>query len=231
MSIDAVVFDLFGTLIPKWNTVRSAVVLERMARLLGLPLEKFVAAWVEAYADREIGRVTLRECVARTARSLGGDVAEERVDAAHGMWAALIATHVRPRDAEVVKTLAAIRSRGRKVGLISNCSPEIPALVRTSDFASFIDHATFSCEIGLAKPDPRIFQMHCRELGVQPGRSLYLGDGGSNELHGAQSVGMEPIFLRIVEEIAAEGLPEAVAAWTGRELTRLGDILDCLDAG
>ncbi len=145
------------------------------------------------------------------------------------MWAALIELSIKPRNSEVVETLREIRARGFKIGLISNCGPEVPPLVRESAFARFINHATFSCEIGIAKPDPRIFEAHCRELGVKPEQSVFLGDGGSYELDGAQSVGMESIFLRIDEEIAAEGLPEGVAEWAGREMGRLEDILHHLD--
>ncbi len=161
--------------------------------------------------------------------SIGATLPEERIEDAYRMWAALVELSIRPRNTDVVETLREIRARGFKIGLISNCGPEVPSFVRGSALARFIDHATFSCEIGIAKPDPRIFEAHCRELGVKPEQTVFLGDGGSYELDGAQSVGMESIFLRIDEEIATEGLPEGVAEWTGLEMGRLEDILHHLD--
>ena len=229
MSTHAVVFDLFGTLIPKWDTGRSTVTLTRMARHLDLSMEEFAEAWGETYWNRELGRTTLKQSVRCAMESIGATLSEGRIEDAYRMWAALIELSIKPRNSEVVETLREIRARGFKIGLISNCGPEVPSLVRESAFARFIDHATFSCEIGIAKPDPRIFEAHCRELGVKPEQSVFLGDGGSYELDGAQSVGMESIFLRIDEEIAAEGLPEGVAEWTGREMGRLEDILHHLD--
>lgn len=229
MSTHAVVFDLFGTLIPKWDTGRSTVMLTRMARHLDLSMEEFAEAWGETYWNRELGRTTLKQSVRCAMESIGATLSEGRIEDAYKMWTALIELSVKPRNTAVVVTLREIRARGFKIGLISNCGPEVPPLVRESAFARFIDHATFSCEIGIAKPDPRISEAHCRELGVKPEQSVFLGDGGSHELDGAQSVGMESIFLRIDEEIAAEGLPEGVAEWTGREMGRLEDILHHLD--
>ncbi len=49
MSTHAVVFDLFGTLIPKWDTGRSTAMLTRMARHLDLSMEEFAEAWGETY--------------------------------------------------------------------------------------------------------------------------------------------------------------------------------------
>ena len=229
MSTHAVVFDLFGTLIPKWDTGRSTVMLTRMARHLDLSMEEFAEAWGETYWNRELGRTTVKQSVRCAMESIGATLSEGRIEDAYRMWAALIELSIKPRNSEVVETLREIRARGFKIGLISNCGPEVPPLVRESTLARFIDHATFSCEIGVAKPDPRIFEAHCRELGVKPEQSVFLGDGGSYELDGAQSVGMKSIFLRIDEEIAAEGLPEGVAEWTGREMGRLEDILHHLD--
>jgi putative hydrolase of the HAD superfamily len=36
------------------------------------------------------------------------------------------------------------------------------------------------------KPDPRIFQLACKRLGLQPEDCLYVGDGGSNEFTAAK---------------------------------------------
>ena len=50
-----------------------------------------------------------------------------------------------------------------------------------------------SCEVGLKKPDVKIFQKCMKDLGVEPGECLYIGDGGSFELETAQSLGMHPL--------------------------------------
>ena len=229
MSTQAVVFDLFGTLVPKWDTGRSTVVLSRMARHFDLSKEQFAEAWGNTYWNRELGQTTLKQSLRCIAESAGATLTEGLIEDLNKMWRALLELNVRPRNAEVIETLWEIRARGLKIGLISNCGPEVPSLVRNSDLARFIDHSTFSCEIGIAKPDPGIFEAHCQGLEVKPEESVFLGDGGSYELDGARSVGMESIFLRIDEEIDTEGLPEGVDEWTGREIGRLEDILDHLD--
>ena len=48
----------------------------------------------------------------------------------------------------------------------------------------------FSCEAGLAKPDPEIYRKAMRELGVEAETTVYVGDGGDDELAGAQRAGL-----------------------------------------
>ena len=46
------------------------------------------------------------------------------------------------------------------------------------------------------KPDPRIYQLTAERLEVRPEECLFVGDGGSQELSGALSVGMHPVLIR-----------------------------------
>ena len=50
-----------------------------------------------------------------------------------------------------------------------------------------------SCELGLKKPDPRIFQLCTERLSLSPEECLYVGDGGSHELEAAKAFGMHPL--------------------------------------
>ncbi len=49
--------------------------------------------------------------------------------------------------------------------------------------------------IGLVKPDPAIYQLACQRLGVIPEDCRYVGDGGSNELTGADASGMRAVLI------------------------------------
>lgn len=40
------------------------------------------------------------------------------------------------------------------------------------------------------KPDPAIYLLACRRLGVAPEDCVFVGDGGDRELEGAAAVGM-----------------------------------------
>ena len=47
-----------------------------------------------------------------------------------------------------------------------------------------------SHEVKLLKPDPHIYELACRRLGVRPEDAAFVGDGGSNELAGAEEAGL-----------------------------------------
>jgi putative hydrolase of the HAD superfamily len=58
MRCDAVIFDLFGTLVPRFSLSLHQRVLATMAALLRVPAERFADAWAAAYEDRGTGRAT-----------------------------------------------------------------------------------------------------------------------------------------------------------------------------
>ena len=48
---------------------------------------------------------------------------------------------------------------------------------------------------GLEKPDPRIFQLAMERAGVEPGRSVYVGDNPEFDVDPALAVGMFPVLI------------------------------------
>jgi putative hydrolase of the HAD superfamily len=57
--------------------------------------------------------------------------------------------------------------------------------------------------VGLRKPDPRIYQHACRELGVAPEASIFLDDIGAN-LKAARALGMHTIKVDTPEQALGE---------------------------
>jgi FMN phosphatase YigB (HAD superfamily) len=56
---------------------------------------------------------------------------------------------------------------------------------------AYFDVAVFSCVVGLAKPDPKIYLLACQELHVPPAHALFVGDGGDDEIAGAGAAGLQ----------------------------------------
>ena len=73
--------------------------------------------------------------------------------------------------------------------------------------AGLFDVALFSCEVGLVKPEPEIYERCTQALGVSPTQCLFVGDGGSNELVAAKRAGMSTAF---VSGVMASLWPERV---------------------
>jgi putative hydrolase of the HAD superfamily len=125
-----------------------------------------------------------------------------------------------------VEVLSALKSKGYKVGLISDCSVEIPMVFNETPLAHLFDSTIFSCSVGVKKPDPRIYAIACQQLGVAPEKCLYIGDGGSRELTGAEKAGMHAVMI---EAYGQAELPQAnseALEWKGRVIKSLEEVLD-----
>ena len=186
----AVIFDMFETLITHYES--PLYFGEHMAADLGLPEQKFREIWDAADEDRTLGKTTLEEVVRSImdANGLHDDelfakVVEKRKAAKEDCF-----RHV---NKDIVPMLEAIRSKGIKTGLITNCFSEEAPLIKDSELFKYFDVALLSFEQGLQKPDRRIFEKCVKELGVDPQECIYVGDGGSHELEAASEIGMKPL--------------------------------------
>jgi putative hydrolase of the HAD superfamily len=95
------------------------------------------------------------------------------------------------------RTLAELRDRGFRLGLITNRSnPErFYELLDRMDLRDSFDMVLASGEVGVSKPEPGIFEAALDELGVEAGESVYVGDNYWADVVGAQRAGVAPILL------------------------------------
>jgi len=124
------------------------------------------------------------------------------VDGAEVMAAIAEAGVARPTMLEAIRR---IRARGLRVGALTNNwkreGPDddvIPHRLR-SHFDVFVE----SSELGLRKPDPRIYEHACRCLAIEPRQAVFLDDIGSN-LKAARALGMTTIKVTAPEQALAE---------------------------
>jgi epoxide hydrolase-like predicted phosphatase len=75
-----------------------------------------------------------------------------------------------------------------------------------AEFDVFVE----SARVGLRKPDPRIYQLTCEKLGIEPSRAAFLDDIGEN-LKAARALGMTTI--KVVDPDAALGELEKVVGF------------------
>ena len=103
---------------------------------------------------------------------------------------AYIATAGVPRP-RMIEAIRRIRGRGLRVGALTNNwvrEGQREGHRLREHFDVFVESAV----VGLRKPDPRIYELACRELGVEPGRAAFLDDIGRN-LKTARALGMTTI--------------------------------------
>jgi epoxide hydrolase-like predicted phosphatase len=94
-----------------------------------------------------------------------------------------------PRPA-MLEAIARLRRAGLKVGALTNnwITEDEGTRILAPHFDVFVESAV----VGLRKPDPRIYELVCRELGVAPPHAVFLDDIGSN-LKAARALGMATI--------------------------------------
>ena len=86
-----------------------------------------------------------------------------------------------------------MKSRGIRIGLITNCFSEEAKLIRGSELFPFFDAPCLSWEEGVRKPAPAIYRTCLHRLGIAPEECLYVGDGGSQELEAARAGGTQAV--------------------------------------
>ncbi len=96
---------------------------------------------------------------------------------------------------DVVPAFRRLRDRGLAIGLISNWDKRLTGLMDGMGIAPLLDTIVSSAEVGLHKPDPRIFELACHRLGVAPGESAHVGDHQYADVLGARAAGMLPILI------------------------------------
>jgi putative hydrolase of the HAD superfamily len=228
MTYRAVIFDLFGTLVPTFARSPHDDVLGKMAKILRVPGTEFTNVWVESYDDRATGRLSIEAQIAAISAQLGRVATNDQIAQCMQLRLALTRASLIPRP-DAIATLQAIRSRERRIGLISDCSREPSILWSETALAPLIDVALFSCVEGMCKPDPRLYLTTCERLGVEPSECLYVGDGGSRELTGAASVGMRAVQLHpLGYDHEPVGYDDARELWDGPVARRVADIVDLI---
>jgi epoxide hydrolase-like predicted phosphatase len=83
-----------------------------------------------------------------------------------------------------------------KVGLLSNAWDDLRQVMQERfHFNGLFDDLVISAEVGLAKPDPRIFHLAVERLGVKPSEALFVDDVLAN-VEAARGVGLQAIHYR-----------------------------------
>jgi putative hydrolase of the HAD superfamily len=229
MPYKAVIFDLFGTLIDNYTVAEHKSVLGQVADALGAPRDGLAQLWEDTYYERATGAIpTLEAALEDICRQLQVDADEERMANAIAIRLGLTQRTLEPQDG-ALETLSQLRADGHKIGLISDCSEEIPRLWEQTPFAPLIDVPIFSSAAGMKKPDARIYHLACEGLEVEPQDCLYIGDGSSRELTGAAQVGMTPVLIRVPYEKTYEPHRIDVDEWEGAEISSLTEVLKLVE--
>ena len=223
MRVRAVVSDLFNTLTAPVDDGSSKAATRAMALAVGLDPDAFADAWSRLWRERYDGTVpTIHACVQGVCAAIGCRVDEAATDRASQIRVEASRRTLEPRP-DALDTLVRLRALGLRTALISNCTPEVAALWPATPFADEIDEPLFSCVEGHIKPEPALYLRACELLNVEPGGCVYVGDGGSCELTGAERVGMRAVLIKSRTDRTVSRHSER-ATWRGESIEALSEL-------
>jgi HAD superfamily hydrolase (TIGR01509 family) len=149
-----------------------------------------------------------------------------------GRLAAGVVTEIRPGDGALAARIAsrfleatratiernlpmlARLSARYHLGIVSNFYGNLPAVCANLHIRPFFRVIVDSTQIGICKPDPRIFLRAVEELGIPPADAVFVGDSPARDMAGARDVGMRHIW------VAGEGLQHAEPCCPGDRVVR-----------
>jgi putative hydrolase of the HAD superfamily len=224
VRFEAVVFDLFGTVVYELPNSDWDLWFAGSAEALGVEPVAFRREWEATSVQRQTGGLgDMAANVREICRRVGGDPTSEQVAAALEIRMGLYRKWFVPTPG-AEETLGWLRAGGVPTALISMCAPDTPPLWRASALAGFVDVEVFSSEVGLRKPEPEIYLLTSERLGVRPEACLYVGDGSYRELSGAAAVGMHPVLVLDPDVDPEEISRPEVEDWTGPRIASLTEV-------
>ncbi|MFC9435266.1 HAD family hydrolase [Nocardia sp. NPDC057030] len=178
MSQRAILIDIGGVLVHDYLTAAAA----EWSSRLGMSPATFLAALFGGNDDQVlIGRVSEESWwrIVRDRLGVGADLINTiRCDlASREVW-----------DASLVEGLRGLRGSA-KTAIVSNTWPEIRVRMARVGLLDMVDAILLSCEVGYAKPDPRIYTAALRCVGADPTETLFIDDAPAN-VAAASSLGI-----------------------------------------
>jgi epoxide hydrolase-like predicted phosphatase len=190
MPVRAVVFDIGGVL-ERVEDFEAALGAAWRARL-GMSPDEFHAALgaIDLGKLAETGQMSEAEYAARCAVCLGLSPAQQEEFMAD-MWN----WYCGELDRELMAFAASLRPRVRTAIVSNSADGARREELSRYAFDEIFDPIIYSHEVGLAKPDPAIFELACSRLGVTPDESIFVDDVPEH-CEAARGVGMHAILHR-----------------------------------
>ena len=188
MSLRAVFFDLGGVIVrTEYQAPR-----QQLAEKFGMDYEDidkivFTGGNHSSHARATLGEITEEEHWHNVMRVLKRSASEyERIR--DEFFAGDVI------DLNILSFLRSIKPK-YKVGLISNAWSGLRAYIEREKFADAFDHMIISAEVGVAKPDPKIYQLALDQLQVKANEAVFVDDVLEN-IDACEKLGMRGIQFK-----------------------------------
>jgi len=237
-KIRAVTFDLWETLLLErngWNLRRTNARCKSLARALNelgieISAEQFafafkkMALWLASFWDtnKDVTHLDQVRFIIKTASRGAIVIKEEWIDQLSSAYVSAffeVPPYLNP-DAD--KVLHALKDRNKLIGLVCNIGLTpgfgLRKFLAKEGLANYFDLMLFSDEVGIRKPNPRMFQISAQELQAKPYEIVHIGDNLKSDVWGAKNAGFKAIYLStdIGRDRIAESDPSSLVSISRR---------------
>ena len=220
----AVLFDMFGTLIPSPPMDSYNMMVGELARILGEPVETFKEPWMSINDGRLDGSFGSSEGdILAVAALVGVEVSESQMAQCMELRRSSTRKFLTPKDG-TSEMLDELLGMGFVLGLVTDCVFDVPAIWPETPFASYFSAMHFSCVSHVRKPDSRAYLGVLESLEISPADALFVGDGGSDELNGATRAGIDALMIDDVDGSGVDMLRVGFVEWNGPAVNSMADI-------
>jgi putative hydrolase of the HAD superfamily len=200
---DAVLLDLYDTIVwSEWFLLRDAI-----AARIGDDMEadRLQKAFEQTRPARGVGAFgSVEGDMAAVLEAAGVPQDASLVDELVDLERAHLANGVHLYD-DVLAALAALRERGVKTALVSNCSHSSRPVVERLGLDAAFDRVVLSYEVRAMKPAPAIYRVTLEQLGAVPPEHAVFVDDQPTYCDGATAIGLDSrLILRKNEDVPAD---------------------------
>jgi putative hydrolase of the HAD superfamily len=221
--IAGVLFDLYETLVTERHATPARA--SSLGERLGLDATAFRKAWKPQRGRIIRGQVSFVDALLEIGAALGRRLDAELVRTLSDERRVEKAALFQRFDPVGLGVLRQLRNRGCRLAVVSNCFAEDVEAWPRCPAAECFDTSVFSFDVGTAKPEPHIYLEAVHRLGVEVSSVVFIGDGGDDELLGAERAGLRAARATWFRGELA-GLPRHIprlSSWSG--------VLDLATAG
>jgi len=194
-GIEAVTFDVGGTLINPWPSVGDIYV--EVAADFGVNASPDYINWnfKDAWKSQHNFDYTQEAWFEIVRKSFG----EQGVELPDAFFPAVYERFAHPDVwivfGDVVRTLEDLAANGIKLGIISNWDDRLLPLLERLGLKRYFETIIVSCNVGFTKPSPVIFEQAVRWLKVRPENMLHVGDSQKEDVDGAKGAGLNSVLI------------------------------------
>ena len=173
---------------------------ERIYKILGHEAQDFMKLCHQYRADYDNGNYTGEEYWTQILNQLGFPIDKS-------IFPVLIDEDIRSWieiNPNMFQLIAETRKKVSNRSIISNMPRDfLEPVKKQENLLAYFDETVFSSEVGLNKPNKRIYELCLENIGIPPNECLYVDDSKAN-IETARELGMQTIHFRTFTQFTDE---------------------------